>query len=615
MMKDFWYIDAATIDVSNFNFEKYIARTPKVSEFIESSRFIIVAPKGYGKTLLLKYVYHNVASKYEGQKIITVPANSYIDYFDHSLPYEGKLVDFLSSFDTWQCLWQLSLAISIIIHYSIRSRDSEYLSDFCDILKNEKIKFNNILVLIEKITSKLKANESIRDYYKIQANPSSILSNILSLPLGNIQSSIPSALDRSHQWCLSIDRPVYVFIDQIDQGISEYPLEIWKNAQNGIVGAIFRIHNSNRQIKIYASVRKEAWDSCIAELHTQYHDIVSELTYSEPDLENIFEHAVRTYESTETVKLPDKYAYSPIVAFTGLEKVENVWNNIQETPFKYMLRHTLRRPRDLIMFGEEIHRLSKKNSLGETNFRDSVNRIPGEEIQKQYMKEVARFTTSLQYTNVERFFSFFRRNILTKSEIQDICRKYNNHFDACISYHGGNCRDCNAVYHIFCDLYRIGLLGIVTRHETKQDITYSQHFETTGKVRSTFLPDSNYYLIHPAVDHYIKVILENLLYSPVRGAVVGHGENWTEKHKALVCLADIDGIINQHEAVIGVDILRKCFNELNKEILSDTNKDSILKSLGRFKTNMTSNGLLSASSFINNVISSVDKLVELIKQW
>lgn len=612
MSSGYWFVDASSIDVSNFDFEKYIAKTTRVSDFLDLSKYVIVGPKGYGKTLLLKYLYHKIGEKFHGQSIVSIPSNTCIDSFEYRIPYEGKLIDVLSNIDIWQDLWQISLGTSIIINYSIATQDYDFLSEFKKSWIENNVKFTNIISLIEKVEIKIKNKESVPGYVKIQANPSSLLGNILSLSIGNIQSSITTAVDKTYQWSLSVDRPVNVFIDQIDQGISEFPIEVWQCAQNGLVGAIFKLITS-RHVRIYASIRKEAWDSCQDELHGQYYDIVSELTYNEKDLKDIFEHAVKTYESADTVKKPEKYELSPIEAFTGLKTVKNVWSDVGENSFTYMLRHTLRRPRDLIMFGKEISRLSRDNDLSEENFRESVNRIPGEEIQKQYLKEVARFTHCLQYTNIERFFSNVKRNILTKNEIIEICGKYNNHLCVCIAKNGGQCKDCKESSHMFCDLYRIGLVGIVGMKETKENEFNLQHFESTGKIGAIFLPRSNYYILHPALDHFIKEILEHRDYSPVKGAIVGHNEKWTDKHKALVCLSDIEKIITTHESYIGFDEIVNSYKQLNKTLTSNSDKNVMLSCISKFKDSVTSEGLIAASTFSVNIINSVDKLFRLVQ--
>lgn len=615
-----WLADAASIDSSTLNLEKYVAMTATIHEFISSNKYVVAAPKGYGKTLLLKYRRVSNRARYADQNPLVIPTNIEIDSFDNAIPFDANFEAYLESQSEWETLWQIAIGFSLIIHYALRTEDSDFLSDFAESFSDK----NNKLALVgiaEKISKKLKGKLPIPTYQKIQANPSSVLASLLTASLSELRASTGHALDVIHQWCLAIEQPIFLYVDQIDQGVKDFPIKLWRNAQNGIVGAIFRLHNPNKHIRVYSSIRLEAWECCEGELYAQYKDYVSTLDYREDDLKRIFEHAVLAYENEKTVRAASVFTSNPIQAFIGLEKIGNSWGGEDEDVFQYMLRHSLRRPRDLILFGGGVHNLYKENRLTEEEFCSMVNRIPGEEIRQQYLLETHRFSESLGSVNPQRFFALTHKNIFTLDEMIDICSKYNNGI-ACAAKsmqtnHAELCRTCAAANHIFCDLYRIGLLGIIKSNEVKSDKSRYQYFNIPGHIRSEHLPNSPFYLLHPAMDHYIKDELANNFFSPVRGIIVGQGRKWLPQYDALIVLSKIDETFRTCGLRVADDILnahRQLVNQVaNVPALDPGTRTEAKTKIADLKNMVSSDGLLSATQFVTGIFGALDKLQGLLK--
>lgn len=620
-LQESWLADAAKIDVSIFDLEKYIAITPQIDDFISSNKYIVAAPKGYGKTLLLKYRRLGNIEKYSGQEVLMIPTNSEIDLFDNAIPFDDHFKDFLKSQAEWENLWQVSIGFSLIVNYAIAIKDYEFISEFLDSFKLRGGRLSFLASVLGKISARIKEKTPIPSYIKIQTNPSSVLASLLTSSLSDLRACLAGVLDLIHQWSLAIDRPAFLYVDQIDQGVKEFPPDLWRNAQNGIVGAIFRLHNPNKHIKVYASIRSEAWDSCKSELYSQYKDYVSTITYVESDLRLILEHAVRTYEVKRFSKSPDDFKNDPIRTFVGLDKVTNHWGYEEEDVFKYMLRHSLRRPRDLILLGGGVHALYKENHLTEEDFRSLVNRNPGEEIGKQYLLETLKFTECLGNVNLQRFFSLTQKNVFTLDEMIEICSRYNSGVECRAkgqrSNHSEACLSCNSANHIFCDLYRIGLLGIVKSEEIKEDKSRYQYFKTPGHIHSEHLPSSSFYVLHPAMDYFIKEELSNNLFSPVRGVIVGQGRKWTNKYDALIILSKIDDALKSCGVIVSPQVLAT-YKEIVEDVAGagSANKEGHVVSKGRidsFKKMISSDGLISATQFVANIFGSLEKLQAILK--
>lgn len=618
---ELWFADAANIDASAFDLETYIAITSRIEEFISSNKFVIAAPKGYGKTLLLKYRRLSNKNRYADQDTLVIPQNIEIDSFDNAIPFDTNFLGYLENQTEWENLWQIAIGLSLIIHYSIKAKDAEFISEFLERFRGRNNKLSSLIGISEKIASKLKEKLPTPIYLRIQANPSSLLAALLTSSLSDLRSSTGHSLDTIHQWCLAIDRQVFLYIDQIDQGVKEFPLKLWKNAQNGVVGAIFRLHNPNKHIKVYSSIRSEAWESCEGELYSQYSDYVCTLDYMEDDLRQIFEHAVRTYETERIGHSIDVFKKDPIHAFIGLEKILNSWGDEEEDVFKYMLRHSLRRPRDLILFGGGVHTLYKEDRLTEEEFCSLVNRIPGEEIGKQYLLETLRFSESLRNVNPQRFFALTHKNIFTLDEMIEICSRYNSGIECSAKSRRHNyseaCSTCTAANHIFCDLYRIGLLGIIKNEEIKADKSRYQYFKTPGHIRSEHLPNSQFYLFHPAMDFYIKEEQSNNLFSPVKGIILGQGRKWVTKYDALILLAKVDEVFRTCGIPVPQHILdahRTLVDQVTVgEVSNHTDRTQSQNGIVKLKQLISSDGLLSATQFVTNIFGALEKLQGLLK--
>lgn len=619
--QELWTADAANINVSALDLEKYIAITSRIDEFISSNKYIVAAPKGYGKTLLIKYRRLCNYDRYEDQDSLIIPSNTEIDSFDNSIPFDTNFLGYLENQVEWENLWQISIGLSIILHYVIKIKDTEFIFAFLERFKGKNNRLSSLVGVSEKIASKLNEKQPIPTFLKIQANPSSLLASLLTLSLSDLRSSTGHSLDAVHQWCLAIDRPVFLYVDQIDQGVREFPLKLWKNAQNGIVGAIFKLHNSNKHIKVYSSIRSEAWESCEGELYSQYQDHVCTLDYKDGDLKRIFEHAVKAYETKRFAHSDNLFNQNPTRAFIGLDKVKNNWGGEDEDVFNYMLRHSLRRPRDLILLGGGVHQLYMESRLTEEEFCSLVNRIPGEEIGKQYLLETVRFSKSLGNVNLQRFFTLTHKNIFTLEEMIEICSKYNSDIECAAKLGNGirteACSKCKAANHIFCDLYRIGLLGIVKNEEIKTDKSRYQYFKTPGHIRSEHLPSSQFYLLHPAMDHYIKEEQSNNLFSPVRGIILGHGRKWIDKYDALILVAKLDELFRTCGMAVPQHIL-DAQRKLADELINNKGNNAIdpvpcKNTIDELKHLVTSDGLLSATQFVTNIFVALEKLQGLLK--
>jgi len=225
-------------------------------------------------------------------------------------------------------------------------------------------------------------------------------------------------------------------------------------------------------------------------------------------------------ENPKNLKYKHKLQQNPIEAFIGFTTIKSVYINQDEDVFGYIYRHCLQLPRLILEVGKKIADI-EVDRRSEDEIREKVNESVGEYIRNQFFMEVKNFH------NIEfpRLFKYIDRNILTKKDLLDICRKYNGNISC--SEHCETCR----YEHPFCVLYGVGLLGIIK--EDKVNNRRIQSFLPPEKcvyeIEKSILPESEYYLIHPSLQKVIEE--ENSKYKICREVIVGDGYEWPENSR------------------------------------------------------------------------------------
>lgn len=599
MKSNYWVEDAQQLDISEIDFDNFVVKTSGVDDFMQKNKLILTAPKGYGKTLLLKLKYK--ASKEENKSIIFIPHNTPLDSFDLPLGIPYKNLDSLEDRGIWEYLWEIAIGTSIVLNNALHDNEDNSLDDFKEDFLNLDLKLIEYKKHIEKIINKILDNITLSDYLKTQINPSFILRVLLFDDLNNNIIYLGRLSSEIYQYTLSIKKPVYIFIDRIDQAFEKFSFSLWQKSQLGLIQAIFALTSSGRQIKIYTSIRKEALSNQSNALNANFKSIISELQYSKFELQQIFNNAIKYYENINTSE--------PIKKFVNFDFIENKWSNdYNENLFNYIYRHTFQRPRDFIEIGKNIHLEIARKNFNSSKFVEIVNNTPAISIKEQYLDEIKKFTKSIEnIIDDPWFFSNINTNILNFDDLVNICERYNlsnNKITTCIAKNGGNCIDCKGANHIFCDFYKIGLIGIVHFDETKDK--NMQHFELAGNAQSSHIPKSDFYLIHPAFDHYIKSLQGNTKFAPVKGVKVGYNCEWKEEYNICIILDRLNHYIKDTNN----SLLKEHFKKFEAAINSK-NKKLIKKESLEIKEIAKSEGLVSASQFIANILTSVDMITEI----
>lgn len=504
-----WMVDATYIKDLNALNSDLLFITPQIKEFLDiesGSKNFIIGTKGIGKTLFLRYkrlLYQDFIEANKDLKIILMPKNDLVDRRPIIYEFTKDKIEYFSNENVWADIWLLSILLSSLK----ATRESNY-----------HVEDENFKDLFAKLNSS-NFNRFLNLLNSIHINPTDFLGEIVTYPIKDIDE-LRKEIDSLISLVRSIDLNVVFFIDNIDELFKVYNqqkllIPAWYNPQIGLMNAVLILSRMCRGIEVNASIRKEAFlkiqqdDPNCFELKEH----VLDLTYTKNELKVIF---VKNIKSMDRKKLvyPEDLNYLPLNSFFGFNFIRNEDIKKEENIFDYIYRHTLQRPRDLMVIGAAIEDMSKfdKNTRSIKRCIDSLTR----EIGEQYISEVTPHIDICK-EDLYELFKLMDTNIYTYDRLKTICCKFNSE-NSC---EAKKCNECSKT-HIFCNLYEIGLLGALIGHVygTKK----YQKFLPPGAMLfkcDSFLPESYLYLLHPVL--YENISKTNIKFKVSPSITVGDG--------------------------------------------------------------------------------------------
>lgn len=291
--------------------------------------------------------------------------------------------------------------------------------------------------------------------------------------------------------------------------------EIWNNGQKGLALACFNINRNNPHIKVYTSIRHEAFAAFRDEEGMAMKSSVLHLRYEFDQLKDIFEQAIKVYENADSVE-----------SFIGSDYIPNARIKSQkENPFEYIYRHTIYTPRSLMAAGAAISaKVDKHDKDRVEKVRRVVNSESSEIVVKDYFEgEMMEFLSELKNEEkISRFFALVNKNIMTYDNLVSISETYNKlHVTEKPSEES----------HPFYDLFNIGLIGLVKLDNVKNARiqSFKQPYEFDWKMNHILPTNSDtYFLIHPSLNQFI--LQQNPTYTIHSKIVIGNGYEWKTRY-------------------------------------------------------------------------------------
>jgi len=156
----------------------------------------------------------------------------------------------------------------------------------------------------------------------------------------------------------------------------------------------------------------------------------------------------------------------------------------------FWIRHTFRRPRDVVFIGRDLAAIDPRRRTRQT-VRQQITRSAAA-IAQGFITEMS---PHLPQFDREILFRLIPRNVIPRAELGRLSEEYDRLFSA---RQGGSAPfPC----HVFASMFKIGLLGYVGMHpETAELVQYFRHPGEVPLDRDDVLPAADHFLIHPSRD-------------------------------------------------------------------------------------------------------------------
>ena len=497
--------------------DQLIHETPAIEHFLSDMRgekLIVSAPKGFGKTLVLTAKALQVQES--GGGLVIGAGGQIVDRPNGVFPNfsQEKIKELRRDYSFWRTLWKVSIMAAAV-------------------------KFNAEALRIK--SGDLGCDEelegAILDPILFKA-ASDFFTYLVCLDTRS-HARIVNHIGRLERYFSAIQSPTVMVIDNVDEYFK--PLledatadsrdqesayyrqrsnEIWTLAQVALAGAAYEAAQANSHVKIYCSIRREAslvlsdFDDQVQ----QFRGAMLSIEYDATDYERIFDKNIRMMSKT---KLVAPRAERPIARFLGEEnhRLSHRIIHKDESAFGFILRHTLYRPRDLMVIGEAL-----ANRPPESRRRpDEIRRMVGESSKGILEALLAEMRPFFPLPNLEVLLRLTSHNAMPVAELEGITHKY---LQACPGEGVGGLDQ-----HPFCILHKIGLLGTISRgfNEDQPHQNFLMPYEITIRDGVGLPATHEFYLIHPALD---QLILDtaglDYLSNFDTSNIVGDGLPWAE---------------------------------------------------------------------------------------
>jgi len=482
-----WAIDAANVDVSHLPQIPFCREAVRVflNARLGGLERVLVAPKGYGKTLYLKYKSHLIRQTYRNSIAIFPDSFTDIEFLKLSLERKEMIQDVARlTIDNWSLLWQFVLICKGVQLVGAEITGDDYLSS---LLRYPTEPVGDILTAVIRDQDNMGANTSLRLkhvrrlFQEAGRDAVIFVDNADEMFVGlenherhkeKLRQEVPTELQEQQR---RLDAA-------ISAEVSRESPSMWKAAQVGLLLAVREIERSARRLTVYTSLRAEA-------VYTAQHpDVLQARTYaipirySEEDLKEIFAWHINLMADSDLVAPRDSHSIDGLM---GPEGIKHRYVRVDgepklELPFELVLRHTTFSPRDLVTIGGKIKSLSAAERTGPKR------------------SELIRQAVDAA---VVELMVYFRQNAipLWNEEWESSLSK----LSTSVLIHA----DIERLGSVASKLYSYGLLGVARPTGTLREYTQSflTQWDASYAASKLPVPRADFYFLHPWIFDSVKV--------------------------------------------------------------------------------------------------------------
>jgi class 3 adenylate cyclase len=493
-----WTVDADDIKIAEDFDDAVVHKPPWLEAFLTpggDDKFIVVGTKGFGKTLLLKAKRIRYQST-DGVRCF--PENALLDKpIGDKIFSKDMLEIYAHSTEWWAKVWLISVAATVL----------KRLDTLDDLRVNPRL----AALLADRRLN------GVIDHFV----------NLLDLPRHELHRCATDVDNALVPRLRALNTPVAIFIDNVDEYFNkhvravgrasdtgEVSPSIWYFAQMGLVEVAYQLRRVNHHLKVFAAVRKEAFLKFdeMTSMVQQYRGSAIDIQYPAESLREIFINNIRREKDRNLIE-PEALRTDPLQAFLGHTTVPNPFTHEEEDVFDFVARHTLRRPRDFMTIGQKLSDLRPQERRVRERFLEVVSQ-GASEIAAEYLNEIAPYLGNVELPKV---LARLHSNVLRRQEVEDIFLEHNSAVSS------------DEMEHIFCMLFRAGLLGhVITHHVTGKPV---QRFLPPGEEifqPDGSLPSSTHYLVHPILNGMIARLNPGYVERIDRVNIIGNGRPWRD---------------------------------------------------------------------------------------
>lgn len=542
---------------------------------------VIHGPKGSGKTSVLLAKRILLQDLAEDRKVLCIPAKRPFLFMSRTDSDKVKMdswdiIGAYSQKDTWTALWRLIFGAYVIATLNLdkrplksdRKKESSHHEpkDFAPLLPQELGEF--LLGVGYGAESDIAVQPADAEIMKILTHIISekratlvMLRNAYNTHVLPVLENLAKQEDRI---------PIFIFVDGVDeifQGMkndtsllitskseSDVDSEItdeqrkqamsaWVYAQTSLLSASLDLSTrTGGVVRLIASMRSEAYNyEPFAKSEAQLEGIVMPVKYTTAELKEIFRANIHACDSNLYVsKSGDEFT-----KFFGTNKYVHYSSRKEEEIFAAILRHTMEEPRDLMLIGTRLYKLSVEERKDFEIASDIVNEATSV-IFDDYLKFMGvPWNALLADLTLHKIHS----NVLSNDDLQGITDQVSSESNGVIT-------------QPFFYLYSLGLIGTIRNKNGKltQEFKLPARF-TKGNPKR--LPSSLYYFVHPILAEKIKVARDELGLDPFIShgqVIVGNGspfELYVDQSKVVLGVVEVMGtkfpVLRIHGISVGYD--------------------------------------------------------------
>ncbi len=315
-----WATDAGQLDIGDL--KHVVFRNELVDDFLQMrNKCFLAATKGLGKTLLLTYKRQLLAEASQSQTVTMIPeGRPYLDLMDELRQLPKNYHAPLSDLSLTKRIWSAALRISAVSYHAT-------------------------LINVDEDTDDLKRFSQTIQKWLLgrEVEPTVVFRELTSLSLGTLNRLLNDTENFLAKKMRAIHSGTYFFVDKVDQAIRGLPPEAWIYVQAGLIEAAWDLMSSNRHLRVFATIRQEAFSNYQSDIKNNLFGATTSLQYSEEELSKMMDQLAKCYEGCANFN-----------EFVGFNVIRHPRRPSPEDCFHFVRRHTFGRPRDLVVIASEI---------------------------------------------------------------------------------------------------------------------------------------------------------------------------------------------------------------------------------------------------------------------